>query len=290
MASASQKRREAVRARAIYVASTRADDTPPPNPAPFYLVGGVLALAGVGVLAWLIVLGLAGSTLERLLPSLAADFSYTAIPGVLLLLASVPLFFAEMFRRGRWFARNRTFWQGGSVALVVRATPLPTFLAWMLVPVIFYCLLVPVPVLAAADTGTLGQTPSGASEEFWTLVSFYGFVAAGIVGVFLATLLKRATYERLAAAHGPLAKRGRTFWRLISTQWRGETWFSFASLGLFGVLPLLWHDASAGDKPFDNSALTIMTTLAVVFGALAIALVLNAWRSGDQYGLAESIL
>jgi hypothetical protein len=37
---------------------------------------------------------------------------------------------AEMFRRARWSLRDRTFGQGGSVAIDMGLTPLPAVLLW----------------------------------------------------------------------------------------------------------------------------------------------------------------
>jgi hypothetical protein len=267
-----------------------------PDPQLFFLGGGVLAVFGVASLIWLYMLGLAGSPMTELLPLLKKDFSYLAMPGVLFLLAGVPLFLAVMFRGARWSARDRTFWQGGSVAIEIGLTPLPAVLLWLLVPIAVYVPLIPVPVVAETNVGAFGDTVRGASPEFWILVSIYGFLAAGTVGIFLASLLKRATYRRLAAAHAAAAaggtdteSGGSAFWRLVATQWRAETFLSFIGFGLFGVLPLLWHDALAGQKPFDDTALVVLSGVAVGCTVLAVVTVLNAWRSGEPYGLAESV-
>lgn len=260
-----------------------------PSPRLFYLAGGVLGATALALIVWLYQIGLGGSLMVDLLPMFREDFNYLALPMVILLFTGVALFFGEMFRRGRLSQRRRTFWQGGSVGLDLSPTPLRYALLWMLLPLVAYLLLVPLAVHAETSGSALGATLSGASEDFWTLVSLYGFLSAGCVGVFLASLLKRATYRRLAA-RGTIPTGGaRTFWRLTATQWRLETWFSFISLGLFGVLPLLWHDALAGQKPFDDGALTNMTGIAAACAALAVITVLNAWRSGDPYGFAESV-
>lgn len=260
-----------------------------PNPGPFLAVGLVLALLGVIVLAWLYFLGLGGSSLEKLVPSLKKDFNYMAAPAVIFLFAGVPLFFAVMFlSAGKWSKRDRGFFRGGSTRLVLPSGGLTGMLLWMLVPAAAWVVLVPVPLQMEAEGTAFQLTGYGVYDDFWTLVSIYGFFAAGTVGVFLASLLKRATYTRLAIAFGP-AKRGRTFWTLVSAQWRGETWFAFASTGLFGWLPFLWHEALYGRKAFDDSALTIIVSIAVVCGVLAVVIVLNAWRCGEEYGFAESV-
>jgi hypothetical protein len=214
------------------------------------------------------------------------------VPVVVLLLAGVALFFAEMFRRGRLAERPRTFLQGGSVALELSPTPLRVALLWMLVPTLVYLALVPVATLGEISAGAWGDSLRGASADFWSLVFFYGFIAAGTVGVFLASLLKRASYPALASRDASRAggrRRGAAFWRLVSTQWRLESWFAFTAAGLAGVLPFLWHDALAGSKPFDGSALVVFVCIIGGCAALTVVTVLNAWRSGDPYGLAESI-
>jgi hypothetical protein len=289
MAASNAQRREAVRQRAEHVARSSQVESTPPSPRLFYIAGLALAAAGLAALVWLYALGLSGRPLVALLSGLDDDFTYMAIPAALFLLAGVPLFFAEMFRRARWSARDRTFLQGGSVAVNMGVTPLPAVAVWMLPTFATWVVQVPVPVLAEAGNGPIADAVRGASDDFWILVSFYGFLSAGIIGVFLASLLKRATYDRFSRAFGPAPTRGRTVWRLLSTQWRAETWLSFASAGLFGVLPLLWHDSIAGSKPFDQSALIGMTASAAVLGVLAILTAVNAWRSGEPYGLAESV-
>jgi hypothetical protein len=240
-------------------------------------------------LGWLYVLGLGGSTFEKLAPGLEDDASSLALPGILFLLASVPLFFGEVVRRsGKWSTRSRGFFRGGNTRLVIPSISLKAILLWMLVPAAAWVVLVPVPVLMEAQKTAFPLTKVHAYDGFWNLAMFYGFFAAGTIGVFLASLLKRATYNRLAAAFGPV-KKASTFWTLVSAQWRGETFFAFASTGLFGVLPFLWHDAVYGRKPFDDSALTIMTSSAVACGVLAVVIVLNSWRCGEEYGFAESL-
>jgi hypothetical protein len=282
-------RRETIRARSTHAAGTRPHTSSVPSPRLFYLGGGLLALAGVASLVCLYLVGLDGGEYTGLIATVEETSSYIAMPGIFFLLAGVLLFLAEMFRRARWSARDRGFWRGGSVAIDMGVTPLPIVLLWLLVPVIAYLLLVPVPVLAETGAGGPGDAVRSATPHFWTLVSCYGFLAAGTVGVFLASLLKRATYRRLAAAHDMGQRRGSTFWRLVATQWRAETFLSFIGFGLLGVLPLLWHDALAGRKDFDDTALVVLLGIFVGCTALAIVTVLNAWRSGDPYGLAESV-
>ncbi|TFC04602.1 hypothetical protein [Cryobacterium mannosilyticum] len=272
-------------------AKRKGGSQPPSIPSPrlFYVAGGLLGAAAAAVFIWLYLVGLSGSLMVELLPFLGKDFNYPSLPGVILLFTGVALFFGEMFRRGRLSQRRRTFLQGGSVGLEMSPTPLRYALLWMLLPVVVYLLIIPLAVHAETSGSAWGATVRGASEDFWTLLSLYGFLAAGCVGVFLASLLKRATYRRLAA-RGTIPTGGaRTFWRLTATQWRLETWFSFISLGLFGVLPLLWHDALAGQKPFDDAALADLTGIAAACAVLAVITVLNAWRSGDPYGFAESV-
>jgi hypothetical protein len=168
------------------------------------------------------------------------------------------------------------------------STRLRIALLWMLVPVVVYLALVLPAILGETGGGDWARRVQGASADFWTLVAFYSFVAAGTVGVFLASLLKRATYRALAR-RGRVREGGNTFWRLVATQWRLETWFAFTATGLLGALPFLWHDALAGDKPFDGSALAIMGGISAASAVIAAVIVLNAWRSGDPYGFGESV-
>ena len=236
-------------------------------------VGILLALLGVASIVHLYVLGAAGDELEGIYPFFRDGEVDGGVPGVLLLLAAAPLFVGELLRRASWTAGYAGFWRGGSVRTVSRPLPVWALLAWLPLPVAAWVALVLVPALGRADAF------ASASEGFWELVGLYGFVAAAIVGMLLISLLKRAVFARAARRELVAPERGRTFWRLVSGQWRVESGAGGLAAGLAGILQLVTDDPVA---------VTVISIIAAVLAALGVVLALGSWRTGEPIGYAES--
>lgn len=291
MPSERAKREALVRARSASAASAASTssakksgaDRGAPNPAALYVIGILIAGLGVAALAMLYARGMAGEPLDGALPFVSDGTGALATPGVLFLIAMVPLFIAELMRRARWEVRARSFVRGGSVGVVITPTPVWGVLLWLAVAVVAWIVLVPVALSGEAER----SATDAAASEFRTLIAVYGFVAAAIVGIIALSLLKRVTYARLAARFGPAPQGGRTVWALMTVQWRLDSWFAALGAGLLGCIPLLV--VVPADETVDVTALAWVIGLGV-FGILAgVVLALNAWRSGEPYGAAESI-
>ncbi|WP_292831467.1 hypothetical protein [Microbacterium sp.] len=235
--------------------------------------GIMLALMGVASIAHLYVLGMRGLELEGIYPFLRGGEVDTALPGALLLLAAVPLFIGVLLWRASWSVEYGGFWRGGSVRTVAPPLPVWALMLWLLAPLTAWTALVLIP--ARAREGAYAS----ASEDFWMLAGFYGFVAAAIGGVLLMSLMKRAVFAR-AASRGLVApERGRVFWKVVSGGWRVESWCAGLAVGFAGILPLF---------AADPVAVTVMAVIAAVLAVLGVLFGLGSWRTGEPIGYGES--
>jgi len=243
--------------------------------ATLYAIGLVLVAVAVGLLAWFLALTAARGHLEDLVQGKDWGSNLVAAPFLVLMVAAAPLFLAEYTRRGQWRSRDRKFLQGGSNVVVLRPLSLWARLLWLVVAIAAWYVLIPYPV-AVSDVH---------SDEFWMLLTAYGFFAAGMVGAILGSLLKRVTYDRLAHAFGGRVKRAsasQIFWRMVSYQFRLELVFAFLCTALLGMLPLAARD----DDPV---AAAWLVGLAAACGVLALVGIFSAWRSGKALYSLESV-
>ncbi len=248
----------------------------PPAIVPVVLIvlGIVLALLGVASIVHLSVLGVRGVELEGIYPFFRDGELDIALPGVLLLLAMAPLSIGELLRRATWSVGYGGFWRGGSVRTVARPLPAWAIVLWLVAPLTAWTALVLIPVVARDGAY------ASASDGFWTLAGFYGFVAAAVAGVLLMSLLKRAVFAR-AASRGLVApERGRTFWKVLSGQWRVESWCAGVAAGFAGILPLI---------AADPVAFAVIAIIAAVLAVVGVLLALGSWRTGESIGYAESV-
>ncbi|MCU1420136.1 MAG: hypothetical protein JWR57_1305 [Mycetocola sp.] len=250
-----------------------------------YVIGAALVLWAVVVFVFAGLDGLHGEPLGG-----EGIRNRSAQPGVLLLLASVPLFLAEMLRGAKWEEHpTRGFWRGGGTSLVRYPTSTPVHVLWMFVPLAVYVVLVLLPM--ALRSGAASSTFAAASADFWLLIQFYGVAGAGVFGVMAASLLKKAAYAVFASkfAVSRLSARSRLFWTVLSAQWRAETFRSFTGAVFAGALPTLWLSAALQKYDLDVTAVFIVTGIALGCSLMAAVVALNAWRSGEPLGYAESV-
>lgn len=246
-------------------------------------VGVVLALAGLASLVQLFVLGAAGSDLAGVY---GAFDTPEAMPGVIFVIAMVPLFIGELLRRAKWQVHaDSTFFRGGMVTVASQAGPAWVVVGGLLVAVAAWIWLVAVPVFSYLD----GSGFAAASDQFWLVCGLYGFVAAAIAGVLLITLVKRAAFTAVARRGRTAPDRGRDFWKFVSGQWRAESWLGGLGLGFIGAIPLLFQDAVRRDGDLDTTAVTVFAVLGggmLVAGAVVAT---QSWRTGEAIGYAESV-
>lgn len=252
-----------------------------------YVVGSVFVAIGVTFLAVITLHGLNGGELGTVLPFSQSAASDLAAPAVMFLLAFCALIIAELMRRSTWESRDRSFIRGGSTATQMSPTKLRFALVWMLLPLVAWALLVAVPLAAFGSDSELGEKLRATGSEFWQVLQFYGFLMAAVFGIMVVSLVKRAAYALYDYRAAPTS--GRTFWTMVSAQWRAESWLGAIGFGVLGIVGFLWQDALAQDHPFDQTAFTVLLLVAGISITLAVVTAANAWRSGEPFGAAESV-
>ena len=298
----SPRRRSAAQRRKAEISNrsrTAASQGPPSQPTPFgaltlYYVGGVLCILAVGLLALMVVRTARGDDLREFSGGEAWGDNLITAPFLILMFASAPLFLAEYHRRGLWFTRERGFFQGGSNVVVLRPARLWSRALWLLVSILAWAVLIAVPVHLDISTDVLAD----ADSSLWTLLVAHGVFASGMTVVLLFSLLKRLTYERLAARFGGGIVSGsasQRFWRFVSYQFRFELWFAFGCGAILGTLPLVVQ--AAADDCYTSDCVPVLDAgwlawivwIAVGCAALALLGSLNAWRSGKSLFSGESV-
>ena len=293
--SAAQRRKAEIATRSLTVASKG----PPSQPTPFsartlYLAGGALCAAAVVLLGLMIVRTARGDDLREFSGGEKWGDNLITAPFLILMFAATPLFLAEYHRRGLWFTRERGFVQGGSNVVVLRPARLWSRALWLLISILAWVLLIAVPVYLDIATEIFAD----ADSSLWTLLVTHGIFASGMTVVLLFSLLKRLTYDRLAARFGGSIIYGsasQRLWRFLSYQFRFELWFAFGCGAILGTLPLVYQ--TAADHCYGASCVPVLDQgwLAWIFwiaaGCAALALLgcLNAWRSGKSLYSAESV-
>ncbi|TPW72256.1 hypothetical protein [Schumannella sp. 10F1B-5-1] len=241
-----------------------------PPPWPFYAAGAIALALGVGSLIQLLLTSAAGDELSGLYRTVADDIPREAIPGCLLLVALAGIFTGELLRRASWRFREMRVLQGGASRVRIRRLPLGVVIAWAVVPVVIWAALVLWPVAAP---------PPRASEDFWFLTLFYGFIAGGVVGVFLISLLKRL----LRRAGVAREKAPSAAWKTLSGSWRIEHWIGFLGAALVAVAPFAALPEDTGLMPVE------LAVIVAVLGALLLVVAGIVTAAGLRAGLDETI-
>lgn len=259
------------------------------------VVAALLTLIGIGVLVLTMVfLTIADRSATSSNPAplylVAEDRTQTekwlvGAPGVLLLLAIVVAFLAELYRRATWKTVDRGFIQGGSRTVDLVALPVRTHVAGMITALVAWAILILGPAVSELGHGWPVTLHSNAHHAAWSLLVAYGGISAGLGGASAASLLKKRTYDTRAerGAASIIAGSATTrFWRWFSFRWRLELWLA----GIGGAI------LGGTSVAILFSAPTTWLTLGGVGLALAIVsvvLCLNAWRSGESLYRGESV-
>lgn len=274
-------------------------DGPLSQPTPFsastlYSVGGVLVAAAMVLLALMAVRTAGGADLRDFAGGEAWGDNLVTAPFLILMVAAAPLFLAEFHRRGLWFTRERGAFQGGSNVVELRPARLWSRALWLLVSILAWAVLIAVPVHYDITTDVFAD----ADSSLWTLLVTHGVFASGMTVVLVFSLLKRLTYERLAARFGAgivYGSASQVFWRFVSYQFRFELWFAFGCGAALGTIPLI-HQSAADDcyasdciPVLDAGWLAWILWIAAGCAALALLGCLNAWRSGKSLYSGESV-
>ena len=276
--AAQQKQRR--ESRSITEQARRARESTPakmPPWQPFWIIGAIGIVAGIIALVWLVAVAAGGGDIDALAPRVRPDVPRGAVPVAMFLIGGSFLFTGELLRRAAWERRAMQLLSGGTT--VVQIPPMRTgvVVSWMLVPVLGWIALVPMPLALVSETARH-------VEDLWFLSTIYGFLAAGFAGLFVTSLVKRLAYRLFSAASSGGGEQ--RFWRVGSVQWRIESWVAFIGVGVAGVLPLV----AVPGGPVIPSLFWILATIAASFSAAGIGLALASPRSGFAYGVAESVI
>ncbi|MBK4348405.1 hypothetical protein [Lacisediminihabitans changchengi] len=280
MANNERRAREQARQRAEYLLRTRpAEEQKMPPGLPFLIVGAAGLAAGVALLWWMVGYAFNGGVIDDLFPTVTPRFPRAAAPAVIFMLSGIVVFLGEMFRRARWSFREVQLTTAGMTTIRVRRLPLGIVLAWAAVPLVAWAGAVVVPIVLAP-----GSSPS---DDLWLLAMVYGFIAAGVFGVFFASVVRRLAFARYRPR--PVGAGEQRFWRIVSVQWHAGLWLGFLGGGAAGVIPL----AAVHGIASAPVALAAVPWLAAIAGALVILsaiLSAGAPRSGYDDGVAESVI
>ena len=276
--AAQQKQRR--ESRSITEQARRARESTPakmPPWQPFWIIGAIGIVVGIITLVWLVAVAAGGGDIDALAPRVRPEVPRGAVPVAMFLIGGSFLFTGELLRRAAWERRAMQLLSGGTT--VVQIPPMRTgvVVSWMLVPVLGWIALVPVPLALVSETARH-------VEDLWFLSTIYGFLAAGFAGLFVTSLVKRLAYRLFSAASSGGGEQ--RFWRVGSVQWRIESWVAFIGVGVAGVLPLV----AVPGGPVIPSLFWIPATIAASFSAAGIGLALASPRSGFAYGVAESVI
>ena len=245
---------------------------------PFWFAGAAVAIVGIAALIWMLVIAVGGGDIDALFGDFRRDIPRAAIPAGSLLIGGSFLFTGELLRRAAWEQREIQLLSGGANVVRIPRMRVGFVVLWAILPFAVWAALVLVPVVLLRDD-------AGSHDDLWFLATLYGFLAAGIVGVFVTSLIKRLAY-RLFPDAGAAGGAELRFWRVASVQWRVESWFAFIGFGTAGLLPLVVVPGG----PVIPELFWLPATVAAVFAAIAIALALGSPRSGFEYGVAESVV
>lgn len=291
----SEHRKAALAGRSRVTSDAPTVGTPTPFSAlTLYLVGFALVVAAFGVFVFFAVFTIGGGDMREFAGGEDWGDNLVTAPMLILMVAAAPLFLAEYTRRGQWQSRDRGFFEGGSNVVQLRPVSTWARLLWILVALAFWAALIWVPVSLAIGEDAF----AGASEPFWALTITYGIFASGMCGVMVFSLIKRLTYDPLAARFSGKVVFGsgsQLFWRFVSYRFRLELWLAFISGAVLGTVPLVY--LSAADDCYTESCVLVPDPAVLgliaagAAGSAALALIgsLNAWRSGKSLYSGESV-
>ncbi|MDJ0349141.1 hypothetical protein [Cryobacterium sp. PH29-G1] len=293
--SPAERRRALVASRSHTVSPARSESRPTPfHSGLLNLVGGILVLSAMLLLAVLIAVTARGGELRDLVGGASWADNLVAGPIMILMLAAAPLFLAYFQRSGHWSSRERGFFQGGSNVVELRPAALWTRFLFIGLSFLVWAALIAGPVYLDITADAFAQ----ANDSLWVVLVLYGVLASGLGAVLVFSLLKRLTYDGLAARFGDQIVPGslsQIFWRALSYRFRFELWFAFGFGAILGTIPLVYQ--SAADACYTATCIPVpdpawqawILWIAVCSGALALIGSLNAWRSGKSLYSGESV-
>lgn len=253
------------------MSGTRSRNVERPFTFPAWVAPSLLTLGGV-LAAW-------GSyLLVRDYVDAAAGASRYSGSLLLLVAAALPLYLGELFRRGVWTSTPRTATTPGVGVIRVRRLPLGLTVAWLVVALLSWVLLVAVPV------GLLATVFAQAGEGFVWIVGGVALITSVTVGLMVASLVGRFSHARAQRTGLVASEAQRKRWRNIAGQYFPHLFLMATGFASLGLTPVLWHLAFVENRDIDTVALAVMLGLGVVAIAGGALIATRLWRSGEGPG------
>ncbi|MBT2586791.1 hypothetical protein [Arthrobacter sp. ISL-95] len=250
------------------------------------ILGIALTLAGVGLVAFLLVLTGSGTPIREVFPDDRTGTTTIAAPFLVLMFGFIALVFGNFALRGTWsLLREEEQPRGKPGTWRVDLRPINPVIHGFLVLVGFAAWFAVLALPAYLDTQGLIAAKDGstARSQLWFIVVVYGLISGAITAMVAMSLLKKLTYNRLLARSISTLTPGpkQAFWWRFSHIWRGELGAAAVGGSALGLAPLAAHFGSGL-----NLALSL--TVGLVAMLLSAALALNSWRSGMPVERVES--
>lgn len=206
---------------------------------------------------------------------------FVAVPGGLFLLALCFIITGQVLR-GRVGTRETKGLQGGTVVSSNAILSPRAQLAWIVVAVAFWFVLVIVPMLLALGGGWPSTVRELPQTYVWLTLGLYGALAAAIAGVLVVSHIKKQRYLAMVAAEDPrLLEPPNGVWRWLTFRWRFDLWLGGIGGALIGAS---WLALVSGDI----ALLLVPLLIGVVLVVVSIWMARQYWRAGVPLGVAES--
>lgn len=219
---------------------------------------------------------------------------------LLLVIAAAAFLLAEFSRRGALATREGGLLGVGTNTVSLRRISTPVRLLWMLVPILLWAGMSLVPLALAFSGPTAPGEPIRTGPAYdsgsvlWLLITVNAAGAAGAFGAMLASLVKALAYDH-AARRGVLAwnpdgtllrpRQSSGLWTALAYHARLDLIAGFIATAALGCLPF----ALAETGPERSGLVLASVVTAVIAGACALLVALNAWRSGRALTAGESL-
>ena len=208
-----------------------------------------------------------------------------AVPGVLLLLATIAFFFFVLLRRSTELGvATLSMWAGGSVTAQLKPLSTGYHLAWIAVAVAGWLTLIVLPVVLAVGGGWPAMLEEKPATYTYLTLGMYGGLSAALALVLTVSLAKKTGYRATIRRRGAAALgggAGRSFWRWFTLRWRFDLWLAGVGGAFLGTC---WMALIFDDTGFFVTAIG----LGLAFTAAGLFAALQYWRAGEPIGAGES--
>ncbi|MFC4555275.1 hypothetical protein [Georgenia faecalis] len=247
-------------------------------------VGTVALVLGLGTVFWLLSLTARGKSISSAFPEDIGGTPTIAFPALMALVSMIALFFGQYAARGRWGTGKDSRFSSGSVTVLLRPISVGWHAALLALALVVWGLVALGPVVLDVQGRIAAEDYSEALGEMWFTANAYGALSGALAAMIGVSLVKKLTYNRSLQRHASSIQDGspsQLRWRSVSHIWRTELGIAAVAGIALGLAPLIAHLGSLTEAlPF------VAVGVALLAGAIAMAL--NAWRSGLPVERVES--